>query len=360
MPRQPKGPRLYLRKRKGRPAVWVIRDREAEHSTECGPGDREGAERALTQYLTGKHEPARKESKLAALRVSDVVNVYLRERGPGVSDPLFLASTAEPVIRWFADKTLADIRGVTCRDYVAWRTTQPIKGRKNGKTVSVATARHDLKTMRAAILHYHREYGPLDAVPIVTLPAPSAPKERWLTWQEAVRLLRAARGNEALTRFILLGLHTGTRSDAVMRLRWLPSTHSGHVDFTAGLVYRKGAGEKETKKKRPVMKIEPRLMQHLKRWHAADTAQGISHVIHNDGESLKKFRRSWGSAVKRAGLGPDVTAHVLRHTAVTWRLRAGHDPWRVAGYVGMSLATLDKVYGHHARDTDSPRVARRR
>lgn len=285
--------------------------------------------------------------------MTDIVNVYLREHAPHVANPSFIAATAEPIIVWWADKTLADIRGKSCRDYVAWRTGQVIKRRKIEVRVSTETARHDLKTLRAAIRYFHREYGPLDAVPAITLPDKSAAKERWLTWQEARRLLAACEC-EHLRRFILLGLHTGTRSDATLRLRWLQSTHSGHVDLSGGMLYRAGAGERRTKKQRPACEIPARLRRHLVQWQATDAAVGQSYVIHFGQKPVDRIAKTWRTTCTRAGLGRDVTPHTLRHTCVTWLLRAGRDPWEVAGFVGMTIDTLDRTYGHH-----SPRLRSR-
>lgn len=51
-----------------------------------------------------------------------------------------------------------------------------------------------------------------------------------------------------------------------------------------------------------------------------------------------------------AGLGADVTPHVLRHTAATWLMQAGTDMWEAAGYLGMTVETLSARYGHHHPD----------
>jgi hypothetical protein len=57
VPRRAKGPRLYLRKRRGREPVWVILDGENEISIGCGSDDRGGAEKALASYIAKKHKP---------------------------------------------------------------------------------------------------------------------------------------------------------------------------------------------------------------------------------------------------------------------------------------------------------------
>ena len=53
---------------------------------------------------------------------------------------------------------------------------------------------------------------------------------------------------------------------------------------------------------------------------------------------------------KDAGLGPDVTPHVLRHTAATWLMQAGTDPGRPRASSGMTVETLMSRYGHHHPD----------
>ena len=338
MPRQSKGARLYLRS--GRNAGWVIRDGTTERRTGCGPDDRAGAERALQDYIARKYTPPTRESLLDRIACADVINVYLREHAPHTRSLNWIIHTATPIIEWWGNKTLAEIRGQTCRQYVDWRCAQG---------VSDQTARHDLKTFRAAINYYHREYGPLSAVPAVTMPRKGPAKARWLTRSEAAALLRAARslGYEHVARAILIGIYTGTRSQALFGLRWLPSTDAGWIDLERGMLYRRGAGQHETAKRQPPVPIPRRLMPHLRRWHARDT--GLSHVIHWRGQPIAKLRRSWSAVCELAGI-EGVTPHTLRHTATTWLLQAGVPTWEVAGYVGMSEEVVRDVYGHHHPD----------
>jgi integrase len=57
--------------------------------------------------------------------------------------------------------------------------------------------------------------------------------------------------------------------------------------------------------------------------------------------------RAFGNAVVDAGLGSDVTPHVLRHTAATWLMHAGVEMWEAAGFLGMTMEMLSQRYGHH-------------
>lgn len=338
MPAKPKGPRLYLRKRRGRESVWVIRDGTSEVSTGCGPGDDRRAQEALADYIARKYNPVSREAKLSRLYIADIVSVFLQEHAVHTKSAKWRLHMASNVVRWWNDRTLADIRGATCREYAAWRM---------GEGVGRQTVRHELATLRAAIGHYHREYGPLDAVPVVTMPAAVAPKDRWLTRSEAARLLWAARRTEHLKRYILIGLYSGTRSEAIRSLRWLPSLDAGYIDIERGVLHRRGAGEVETNKRRPPARIHRRLLPFLRRWQAHDLAVGFAHVCHYNGQRVGKLRRSWGTACRLAGI-EDATPHSLRHTCVTWLMLAGVPMWEVAGYVGMSEDMVRKVYGHHS------------
>jgi integrase len=51
--------------------------------------------------------------------------------------------------------------------------------------------------------------------------------------------------------------------------------------------------------------------------------------------------------VRLAELGRPIVRHRLRHTAATWMMQAGVDPWVAAGFLGMTMDTLLRRYGHH-------------
>jgi integrase len=136
---------------------------------------------------------------------------------------------------------------------VAWRTAQTDGRAKRGtgRPISAATAGRELVVLRAA-LNRCWEAGDLDRPIAVPTPPPADPRERHLTRQEAARLLWGALGfdanghrhrdriNRHLARFILLGLYTGTRHAALLRLQWLPSVTGGWVDLPASEIGRIG------------------------------------------------------------------------------------------------------------------------
>ena len=54
-----------------------------------------------------------------------------------------------------------------------------------------------------------------------------------------------------------------------------------------------------------------------------------------------------------------MTPHTLRHTAVTWLMQRGVPAAEVAGFVGLSIEMVDRVYGHHSPDHMAKAAAKR-
>lgn len=394
MPRQAKGPRLYLREGRIEPStgkrrepVWVIRDGSREVSTGLARGELDTAERQLAQYIADKWSPPTVEggdpSNPKDVLIAEVLALYVRERAPKLADPASVKGWVQNLAAWWGDKTVADVKGKACRDYVAWRTAQRIAS-GNGtsqRMVSDQTARRELETLSGAIGYWHKEHT-LTTRPVVVLPdKPESPRDA-LTRQEAARLLKAALGHALapdgrwsattpqvraqrlhLRRFLLVGLYTGTRAKVITSLLWGESPKQAWVDLEKGMVYRRGKAEREkATKRRPIVRIPPRLLAHMRRWRAIDQRREqelrrerpelrINTVLHYGGLPIATdVRKGFASMVADAGLPPAVTPHWLRHTAATWLMEGGADIWEAAAYLGMTAATLEAHYGHHRPD----------
>ena len=345
-----KGPRLVIKRYASGERYWIIRDRTDERGTGCSEGHLADAEKQLAAYIAKKYAPETRARSLREVLIADVITLYVKEVMPHVANPSFIAYTAEPVLEWWGAKTLADVRGRTCREYVEWRIRQSIKHRKKARKVSNQTARHELKTLRAAINHYHREYGPLDAVPAVTLPERSQPKDRWLTRSECALFLWACRRTEHLRRWFLLTLYTGSRKQVVLPMTWTVNLNAGWIDLEAGIIHRRGARERATDKQRPPCRIHRKLRGFLRRWQAADAGRGWAHVCRWQGKPVGDIDKSFLTTRLRAGLDDKVTPHTLRHTMCTWLAQSGVPASEAAGYVGMSLETYARHYLHSSPD----------
>lgn len=234
---------------------------------------------------------------------------------------------------------LSYISGQTCRAYAAQRSTD-------------AAARRELEDLRAAINHHRRE-GLCNKVVEVVLPPERPARDRWLTRKEAARLIRSAwryrevqkgqptgrRSRRHLAKFILVALYTGTRASAVCGAALQRTVGCGWIDLDRGVFYRRPAGHRETKKRQPPVPLPDELLAHLRRWKR----RAQRFAVEWNGEPVQSVDKAFANVVADAGLGNDVTPHVLRHTAATW----GTDMWEAAGYLGMTVEMLSARYGHH-------------
>ena len=205
--------------------------------------------------------------------------------------------------------------------------------------------RRELGTLQAAIGYARRE-GYITTAPAVTRPEKPPPRERWLTRDEAARLLWAAyRGAKSkhLTRFILIALRTGTRRDAILSLGFAPNTVGGHFDLDRKLLYRIGASERRTKKRRTPAPIPASLLPHLLRWQAS----GALWAVEYQGARVGSIKQAFRKACDEAGL-EDVTPHTLKHTAITWAIQNGATIADAAGFFSTSADTIERVYWHHS------------
>ena len=266
------------------------------------------------------------------MTVAEALDIYATERAPLVRAPDRIGDCIRALVPILGALALTNITGEICRRYGKTRDRAP------------GTVRKELGNLAAAINHCHAE-GYITSAPRVRLPAKPAPRDRWLSRDEAAKLVRAAYRNpkaKHLARFILVALYTGTRSDAIQRLGFMPNTVGGWVDTEKGVLYRRGAGEAETKKRTPPVPIPPRLLAHLRRWERC----GARYVVEVDGQRVGSLKTAWRTALAASGI-EHCTKHDLRHTAITWAMQNGADKWAAAGFFGLSLDMLEGVYGHH-------------
>lgn len=363
MPRRRQPPRLYLRERAGREPVFVILDGGRETSTGCGAGDGQQAEEALQRYLAEKHRPDWQGGAPDRVWIAEVINHYLSVRAPQTASPSLPAYHAAPLLEFFGDKVCSAIDAGLCAAYVTARTSGNV-----GRKVKTATARRELETLNASIQFAYRDRKLLFPVP-VSYPAKSPSRERWLKRSEVAALLAGALGFSPIAcdvrtrapvkwrrtsrpayhvaRFILVGLYTGTRHDAILRLGWAPNASGGHIDLEHGLIYRRGFGQAETNKRRTPARLPDRIIAHLRRWRRMTSVGPCEY----EGRLIRKQRTGFEHARDRAGLGSDVVPHVLRHSCATWMLQNGETIFDTAGYLGASVKTIAATYGHHSPDS---------
>lgn len=65
---------------------------------------------------------------------------------------------------------------------------------------------------------------------------------------------------------------------------------------------------------------------------------------------MKSVKNGFKRGVELAKLNAPASPHTLRHTAATWMMQNGVNLWTAAGFLGMSVEILQRVYGHHHPD----------
>jgi integrase len=147
-----------------------------------------------------------------------------------------------------------------------------------------------------------------------------------------------------VARFILIGLYTGTRAASIAAAS--PHRKPGHayVDLDRGLYYRRPIGKRATNKRQPPVPLPDRLLIHMRRW----VRMGLiaNHFVEWQGVAVTSVKNGFARAVDVAKLdlsNGNVTPHTLRHTAATWLMILGTDPWEAAGFRSWASNTISCV-----------------
>lgn len=338
MPQPLKPPRLLLRERKGRAAAWIILDQGKECATGCGAEDRTGAEEALAAYLASKHRPRGGPSDPADYSIADALIRYGEGAQGRVRAPRAIGYAISCLVPFWTG-SVDSISKTTCAAYVTHRRAMGVKD---------GTIIRELGVLAAAV-NALADDRIISRAPTVTKPSAPPPRDRFLTHEEAARLIEAAEGSPRaphIATFIRFGLATGTRASAILALRWTPSTVGGWIDLESGLIYRRGLGERETTKRRPPLRIAADLRPYLE-----DAKKRTrTHLIEDaKGNPVIGVKTAFARACRVADL-KGVSPHVLRHTCATWALQGGASIFEVAGVLGDTIEMIERVYGHHSPD----------
>ena len=262
---------------------------------------------------------------------------YAKEHAPETADPKRIAYAIHALLPFWSDRHVALVKGETCRAYLRYR---------EGLGVGAGTIRRELGCLQAALRHCQRE-GHIPEIPMAWLPPRPPPKERWLTRSEAAALLRAARAEPKarahLSLFILIALYSGARRTSILELRWTQNTEGGWVNLERGVIDFNPLRRAQTKKKRPVVQVPPRLLRFLR---YARERSSTDWVIAVDGQPVRSVKRSFATAARKAGLD-DIHIHDLRRTAASWMAQGSVPTGKAAKYLGMSEETFERVYAKH-------------
>jgi integrase len=323
MPRRSSGPKLWFDKRR---ESWTIIDGRSNRRTGFGAADIKQAERALRDYIESKHKPAASEAPL----IADVLATYAEEHIKHTVSGKHIIYDIRKLNKWWGAKRVTDINASTSRAYIATRNAP-------------ACARRELAFLSAALGHWRANHAPMMPTPKIKLPPKPAPRQDFMTRSEAARFLWRARRTPHLARFFILGWYTGSRRSVITGLMW------SMVNLETGVLQRKERNAVQTKKRAPPVRLGRRILAHLRRWKRMDGPK-VEFIINFRGAKISRPARSWTRIRTAASLPDYITPHILRHSRATHMLKQGVPIWEAANALGMSVAVLAAVYGHHAPD----------
>jgi integrase len=332
-------PRFKLARRSGRYAIeywWKGR----AYRVSTGTDDEREARKALAAFDAGWGKAPAPE----APSIGQILDAYEADRVGNTERPLHAPATLKAAVaalkRHLADLPPDLLTKQRCRLYVRQRRAEGYevgpKDARRRKPVSDGTIIRELSGVLRPALEWAVAERWILAAPYVEVPAAPPPRDRWLTREEAARLV-AGCGDFHVRLFVMLGLHTAARSAAILGLTW------DRVDLDAGrLDLGTGRGNKGRARSVP---ISAELLAYLQA--ARELAQS-DYVVEFAGAPVGSVKTGFRAACRRAGLA-GVTPHALRHTAATWMVQNGTPLWEVAGYLGhKDVAMVERVYGHHS------------
>jgi integrase len=314
--------------------IWWEDGRPRSIST--GQKDERAAKVWLTQFAAGRATP----EPPATPTIAVILGGYLAAKKETARAYDTLEVAAKPLQRHLGDLQPEHLTTERARFY---HRRRQVEGHMVGpadklrkKPTSDGTIIRELGVLRAALRWAKKEKWPIGELPYIEVLSQPPPLDRWLTRDEAERLLESATALHIQT-FIALALHTAARSAALLELTW------DRVDLVTGII---NLGYGHRNKRRGVVPINDALHPYLETARQAATSL---YVVEYGGKPVASVKKAFKAAARRANI-PDVSPHTLRHTSVTWMVMAGVPMPMIARYAAMSLAMVEKRYGHHSPD----------
>lgn len=221
--------------------------------------------------------------------------------------------------------------------YAAARRSGKIGGgaRRTNKTGSDATIRRELVVLITAAKHALKRKR-ISVMPVVELPreklAGQDEEVAYYSREELQRIFDAATGE--LRTFVHLLYLTGARRGSIENLR------RGQVKWEQKRLLLQPDGKVATKKRQPIVPILPSMAPHLRAlWDGSMNDRLFSRV---------NYYEPYRTLLAGLGMAEKSHPHCMRHTRISHLLQDGKSIFDVAKFVGDTVGTIEKTYGHHS------------
>jgi len=317
---------MSLSRRAGSPIWWVrFTHKGSRIQQSSGTSERDKAEEYEAKLKSSLWEQERLGVK-PSYRWNDAVVRYLRETQHKVSQPSDISR-----FRW-VDQYLngVELRAIN-RDLL-----DKILTAKKAEGVENATANRAVEIVRSVLLKACNEWEWLDRVPSIRLLQEPTKRVRWITRNEADRLLSELPPHLAdMTRF---SLETGLRRSNVTGLQW------SQVD----LVRRTAWIHPDQAKARKAIPVPLSTVAVLTL--RKQIGKHHTHVFTYNGHPVTQVNtKAWFKAKKRAGI-EHFRWHDLRHTWASWHVQEGTPLLALKELGGWATLEMVQKYAHLSSD----------
>ena len=237
-----------------------------------------------------------------------------------------------------AETPLTEITASRIAEYKAKRLAAVTPRRKDADgqpaRLSTATINRPLALLRHLLRLAQEEWGVLDAVPKIRAEREPQGRLRWLTQEEATKLLAACKKsrNSALADLVEFCLFTGIRRGEALSLTW------DRVDRSRGVI-RLELTKSGRRREVPLSSNADAVL--ARRW----TPEVAGYVFGS--RNWNAFRSAWEAALTAAGID-DFRFHDLQHTFASWLVQRGRSLKEVQEALGHQTIIMTMRYSHLA------------
>lgn len=336
------------------------RGKRARRST--GETDREAAKRRRAEWLAAEQAAAAAggarhtfdELMIAWLDAGETFKGRIKTGTSRARDERCVAALYARFSGWILpqDSTAKDSSGVASAPAERVIDGPAVYGytvARRSQGVSEAGIRRELAVLGAAINYARARW----SWPIVDptrgrKPVAEDSRVRWITHDEATRLIEAARQEPRaphIADWITLALHTGCRRGELLGLSW------DRVDLARGVIYLEPAHNKSRKRQSvPINEAAREALIGRARFRATHCPASPWVFADKVGARVANIRKAFATACQRAGIR-DFTPHDCRHTAATWLVMAGVPLHTVKAVLRHSTIAVTEIYAHHAPES---------
>ncbi|QNT79273.1 tyrosine-type recombinase/integrase [Entomobacter blattae] len=310
--------------------TWYENNSRKRLST--GTPDKKTAFQALTDFVKNYND------KPTEFTVSHALERYINARKGKVMALSRIQEASIRIIEIIGDLRIDQINQNTWDYYSSKRFVRPgrIKGNKADIQIPVSsgTLRREFNVLKAALNLAVKENF-LQKLPPLQPPSETAPRNRYLTKEEARKLLDACTTHHIKV-FLSLAFYTGSRKGAILALTW------DRVDFKNGMLDFQEPGRQLTAKRRAIVPIHENLLIILKEAYQYSTCNYV--VEYNSRKVSSGIRWPFQKLCKKAELDWIPTPHHIKHSVASWMAMDGVPIDQAADWLATDPKTLRKVY----------------